>query len=309
MGLSSLDYALVFVCDLVGLGLILLVFYLLGKRCSRKRRRKSKLAEPLLSVLSDSFSGAGDAATTDAIPKEVWSQDALSILPVPKETLAQLQIQGVVDDRGLLQGSVRLPALLAALAARAPQAAYFREQGVGWVAVPSQHRGELWTTLLGMYGPLVPTGSIGGTSTRASTRGSIDLTASIVSDDGTVSPTGRRRAYSGSDGKEHEDDVPIGLLGSPSGSASVYGVMVQRKDEHDLISLDAARCKFSKFRSEPHASRLEGLLRRWVRENPACQYYQVRMRPLQFKCSLFHVAFSRLWRWCALSRAAIGSCE
>ena len=64
-------------------------------------------------------------------------------------------------------------------------------------------------------------------------------------------------------------------LCSPITTARAHGIDVQTTDTEDLITIDARRCKFAKFREPPYINRLESLLRRWERDNPSCGYRQV----------------------------------
>ncbi len=76
-------------------------------------------------------------------------------------------------------------------------------------------------------------------------------------------------------------EVSFSANGSPITLAREHGIDVQCTDRDDLISIDAKRCKFSKFRVPPYINRLESLLRRWERDNPSCGYRQVgRLFPL-----------------------------
>lgn len=246
--LTMLTIAFVLGGVLLGFALLLGGLYELGKYCNRKPRTKpgSVLSEPLLCDVDDGIAADALAAAADPMPSNAWSEKSRIVIPFPKERLAQLQIERLVNDAGVLNGPAQLPPLLRSVG-EAGTPSDFRNEGIGWLSMPVSHRAELWVALLSRYGPL---GSAASVTSGAS---------SVCSD--------------GKDGEHNDKSVVNPLLASPS--ASAYGIHVQHQDDADLISFDARRCKFSKYRVEPYAGRLEWLIRKWVRENPSCQYYQV----------------------------------
>jgi hypothetical protein len=130
-----------------------------------------------------------------------------------------------------------------------------RTHGVAWVTLSAEHRPALWDLLLGVYSPAPTDGK------------RIGVASSSVTAAGESSPV--------RGGDDPEDLLNASIASDATRLVSVYGVHVQHKDTNDLISIDAQRCKFEKFRSPPYIGRLEILLRRWEHNNPACMYRQV----------------------------------